>query len=122
MVLLGIVYPAGAGLQLFTNINTSWEWFPDNKGLVGGIMIGGYGLGVFFFGILTTSIANPDDKKTEVPKYGKPSDDLLFPLEVALRVPGMLIVVSKIGAVCSLIVILGIFRNPQAVQALEIEK
>jgi MFS family permease len=60
----GIIFPIGVGLQFFVNINTVWEWFPENKGLVGGTMIGGYGLGVFFFGIITTGIANPNNLAT----------------------------------------------------------
>ena len=74
-MLFGIVYPFGVGLCFFTNINIGWEWFPDNKGLVGGIMIGGYGMGVFFFGILTTSIANSENMKTSKPKYGAISEE-----------------------------------------------
>lgn len=38
-------------------------------------MIGGYGLGVFFFGIITTSITNPNDLKTSIPNYGKKTND-----------------------------------------------
>lgn len=75
VVLFGIVFPIGCGLQFFTNINIGMEWFPENMGLMAGTMIGGYGSGVFFFGTLTTSIANPDDMKNQIPDYGAKTTD-----------------------------------------------
>ena len=58
-VLLGVFFPAGTGLVYCTPIVCGWEWFPDNKGLVSGLIAGGYGFGAFIFGFLTTRIANP---------------------------------------------------------------
>ena len=55
----GVFFPAGTGLVFYTPIVCGWEWFPDNKGLVSGLIAGGYGFGAFIFGFLTTRIANP---------------------------------------------------------------
>ena len=35
-----------------------WEWFPNNKGLVSGIILAGYGFGAFFYGYISTALAN----------------------------------------------------------------
>ena len=85
-------------------------------------MIGGYGLAVFVFGIITTSIANPGNLEVEIPSYGSKTDDKLFPLEVALRVPEMLIQCAKYGVACCLIAVIGVTRNPEAIHALKLEK
>jgi OFA family oxalate/formate antiporter-like MFS transporter len=44
------------------------QWFPDKKGLVTGIILGGFGLGSFIFTQVQTAILNPNnvsvDKET----------------------------------------------------------
>ena len=85
-------------------------------------MVGGYGFAVFVFGLITTSIANPNNLSMEIPSYGSKTLDKLFPLEVALKVPEMLIGIAKYGGIFSLLAIIGITRNPDAIQAEKLEK
>ena len=63
VVFYGIMYPIGIGTVYYVPIVCAWEWFPDNKGLVSGIIVGGYGFGAFIFGFITTAIVNPDNEK-----------------------------------------------------------
>ena len=42
-------------------IHHGWLWFPDNPGLVSGIIIGGYGFGAFIFDNVATKVINPDN-------------------------------------------------------------
>jgi hypothetical protein len=37
-----------------------WEYFPERRGLVTGIVISAYGFGAFGFGLLAVKIINPD--------------------------------------------------------------
>jgi hypothetical protein len=37
----------------------AWEYFPNNKGTVSGILSGAYGLGSFFYTLISTNIVNP---------------------------------------------------------------
>jgi OFA family oxalate/formate antiporter-like MFS transporter len=39
----------------------SWEYFPEKKGLVTGIIVGAYGFGSFIFTFLSAFLVNPDD-------------------------------------------------------------
>jgi len=77
-----IGYPAGIGIVYWIPIMCGWEWFPNNKGLVSGLIVGGYGFGAFIFGFITTAIANPDNLKPQVPSDGSTTDKL-FPESVA---------------------------------------
>ena len=63
-----------------------WEWFPNNKGLVSGIILAGYGFGAFFYGYISTALANPDNKQPH--KKDKDGDDF-FPKEVSDNFPKM---------------------------------
>ena len=76
-------FPAGIGIVYWVPIMSAWEWFPNNKGLVSGLIVGGYGFGAFIFGFVSTAIANPNNLNTEVPQDGSGDKDELFPESVA---------------------------------------
>lgn len=65
-----------------TPLYNAWHYFPESKGLVTGIILCGSGLGSFIFGLVSTSIVNPDNLKTN--SLG------VFPEEVSERVPHMI--------------------------------
>ena len=54
----------GVGLIFFSTFMCGTEWFPENRGLVSGVMIGGMMSGTLVFGFLTTNIANPENLPT----------------------------------------------------------
>lgn len=92
-----------------------WEWFPDNKGLVSGLVVGGYGFGAFIFGFVSTALANPDDVSPAVPKDGS-TEDKLFPRSVADKVPEMFRTCLYFWIALSVIAILLVRRNPEYVR------
>ena len=52
-------FPIGVGLIYWPPIICAWEYFPERKGLVSGLIIGCFGFGAFTFGFITEQIANP---------------------------------------------------------------
>ncbi len=62
-------------------IYNSWKYFPKNKGLMGGIVVGGFGFGAFVFNFVSTAVVNPNHLEAE---------NGYFPLEVANNVPKMI--------------------------------
>jgi len=102
----------------------SWEWFPESKGLVSGLTIGGFGLAAFLFGFVTTAIVNPENLGVETPKYGPKMpegtlNDTLFPESVAVRVPKMFYICIAIWFVLGMSCFIFIQRNPEYVKAEE---
>ncbi len=57
------LFPMGIGLVYYVPLICGWEFFPKNRGLVSGLIIGGFGFGAFIFGFITTAIANPNNSK-----------------------------------------------------------
>ena len=63
----GVIQAIGYGLLFWTPILCAWEWFEDGKGLATGLILGAFGLSPSIFGMLTTSLVNPEN---EDPLYG----------------------------------------------------
>ena len=60
----GFMFPLGIGIAYWVPIMSGWEWFPNNKATVTGLIVAGYGFGAFIFGFVTTAIVNPQNEKT----------------------------------------------------------
>ena len=54
------------GLSYTIPLKVCWDHFPNNKGLVSGLIIGGFGLGSFLFGLLSTLLINPKNAKPDI--------------------------------------------------------
>lgn len=61
MFFFAVVFGVSIGLAYFTPLVCGWEWFPDRKGMVSGIILGGFGFGAFFFGLIAMEMINPDN-------------------------------------------------------------
>ena len=81
----GALFPIGVGILYWAPIICAWEWFPDRKGMVCGLIAGGFGFGAFIYGFISTAIVNPDD----VDKVANDQGIKYYPEEVANRVPKM---------------------------------
>ena len=55
-VMFGLVVGLGNGFGYATPVPVASKWFPDKRGLVIGIMVGGYGAGSAIFGPVATSL------------------------------------------------------------------
>lgn len=62
----GIMCGIGVGITYFIPLVCAWEYFPDRKGLVTGIIVGAYGFGSFIYIQVATKIVNPDNLQTEI--------------------------------------------------------
>lgn len=113
LIFYGIFFPAGIGICYWVPIVCGWEWFPDHKGLISGLIVAGYGFGSFFFGFLTTAIVNPDNLPVRPPEPGY--HDKLFPPEVAARVPEMFRYCLIPWSILGLLSVIFVSRNPEFV-------
>ena len=55
-VVFGVIVGAGNGFGYATPIPVASKWFPDKRGLVVGLMVGGYGAGSAIIGPLATNL------------------------------------------------------------------
>ena len=79
----------GSGMCYLVPLICGWEWFPQNKGLVTGCVLGGFGFGSFIFAQVSTKLVNPENIQAYVVDPANPDITFHGP-EVAGRVPYML--------------------------------
>jgi MFS transporter, OFA family, oxalate/formate antiporter len=87
VILYGACAGIGCGINYLIPFVCVWKYFPENKGLVTGIISGAYGMGNLIFSYLSTSLVNPNDAMATI----YITDDLrYFEEDVAEKVPQML--------------------------------
>jgi len=99
----------GCGTCYMVPLICAWEYFPEKKGLMTGIIIGAYGFGSFFFSLLSTKLVNPNKENPTI----EDGDISFFAPDVANRVPFMIRTLSYIWIVLVFIAVLLITRKPK---------
>ena len=59
VLLYGSVSGVGLGINYLVPFVCGWKYFPDNKGMVSGIISGAYGMSNVVFSPLSTALVNP---------------------------------------------------------------
>jgi len=78
----------GCGTCYVIPLICGWDWFPNNRGLVTGLTLTGFGFGSFIFSRVSTKLVNPYGAKAD-PSLSDGDIDFFGP-EVADRVPFMI--------------------------------
>lgn len=82
-------------------VYNGWHYFKNNKGLVTGIVLCGFGFGAFVFNFVSTALVNPNKKEA--------GDDGFFEPDVANNVPKMIRVMTYCWTGLSIVSILLFF-------------
>lgn len=78
------------GLLYMLPIICGWRYFPNRRGLISGLTIGGYGFGSFIFNFVCKAIANPENEKAHVIEIEDGKTVKYFDSKVGDKVPLML--------------------------------
>ncbi|PVD31760.1 hypothetical protein C0Q70_07178 [Pomacea canaliculata] len=96
----GMMFGLGCGLAYPIPVTCAMKWFPEHRGLVGGIVFSGFGCGPIVFNQVITLYLNPSN----LPPTQKGQDDVYFTQEEILqRVPNLFLVLGGTYAVMQLI-------------------
>ena len=89
VILYGVSFGICNGLAYIVPLRICYDYFPEKKGMVSGVIIGGFGFGSFLFNFISTALINPDNLS---PVHG------IYPKEVTDNVPNALRVFAIIWA------------------------
>lgn len=56
----------GCGMMYMVPLQCGWDYFPNKRGLISGIVVGFYAVGSAIYTQLSTYLINPDDEKATV--------------------------------------------------------
>lgn len=105
-VTYGALNGAGTGFVYSVPILVGYKWFPNFKGLVSGIIVGGFGLGGVVFTSIQTGYINPDNLAVD-------DDGFFYEHEVLDRVPYIFLIQGGAMTALQIIGIIGI-REPKS--------
>ena len=89
----GFVSAFGQNIALILKLTTGMKWFPLNKGIAMGCVVGGFGGGAFVFNNIQTAILNPDNVS---PATSGPDEGYFTNEELLARVPSLLLILGGI--------------------------
>ena len=96
----GFVSAFGQNIALIPTLTTGMKWFPNHKGTVMGIVVGGFGGGAMVFNEIQTKIVNPNN----VSPIGEDGKEKYFEDENVLnRVPYLLLILAFIYFILGMI-------------------
>jgi len=110
----GILFGIGLGICYSAPISCSVRWMPIRKGLVTGLIVAGFGLGSFIFGLIATHIVNPN--QTNIVSTGSTDGYYNPDSEVVNRVPLMFAILSIFYF---LLITIGVFLISDPAETLE---
>jgi OFA family oxalate/formate antiporter-like MFS transporter len=99
----------GCGTCYLVPLVCAWEYFPEKKGMMTGIIIGAYGFGSFFFSLISSHLVNPTGANPTI----SDGDITFYSSDVADRVPMMIRTLVYIWTVLVTIGVLLISRKPK---------
>ena len=104
-IFFGVLYGSSTGLLYLTLLYNTYKYYPHNRGLIGGIVMGVYGISSFISNFLLLGIMNPNGVKAI---QDKATGDYYFPLEIAENLPFALKILSLYFMI---VMIIGILLN-----------
>ena len=90
-VTYGFVSALGQGIALIPTMTIGMRWFPNNKGMAMGIVVGGFGGGAFIFNQIQTAILNPNNI---APSEKTDSGDYFTDEELLMKVPSLMLILG----------------------------
>ncbi|CAB4058694.1 unnamed protein product [Lepeophtheirus salmonis] len=96
----GFMFGFGTALAYPAPMGVAMRWFPRKKGLVNGIILGGYGMGAFVFNQIQTFYLNPENKEVSSTTH------MFRQRTIMERVPSVFLL---LGSIYGVIQILSVF-------------
>ena len=111
LVTFACVLSVGVSFCYFPPLVAGWQWLPERKGLVTGVILGAFGLGSFVFSLISIAVVNPQNA---VPNVIASNGSQFFSAAIAAKVPYLMYVLAGTWSVLALIAILLIRNKPKA--------
>ena len=102
----GLMFGFGTALAYAPPMAVAMKWFPRKKGLVNGIIVGGFGFGAFVFNTVQTTFLNPWNHSPGKDGYFAESES-----DVLERVPSVFLLLGTLYGIMQLVAVM-LISNP----------
>jgi MFS family permease len=101
IALFAVCFGFGIGISAITSMNVIIASFPDNQGLVCGILSAGFGASPMLYALIALYCCNPDNLTPTIDEDGSPIK--YFDHDVADRLPFTMLVIGLVSLVLGLV-------------------
>ena len=102
----GLMFGFGTALAYAPPMAVAMKWFPRKKGLVNGIIVGGFGMGAFVFNTVQTTFLNPWNHSPGKDGYFAESESAVLE-----RVPSVFLLLGTLYGIMQLVAVM-LISNP----------
>ncbi len=99
VITYGLMFGVGIAMAYAPPLGVAMRWFPRQKGLVNGVIVGGFGLGAFVFNQVQSAYLNPGNAPLDPDGYF--SDD-----RILNRVPSVFLLLGSVYGVIQAMAVL----------------
>ena len=85
VILYGVCQGIGGSTVFVSPVVSAWEYFPNHKAIVTGIILGSFGFGSFSFNIISSLLMNPNNEKV-IEETGYFSKEVIDRVPRSLRI------------------------------------
>ena len=97
----GLMFGFGTALAYAPPMAVAMKWFPRKKGLVNGIIVGGFGMGAFVFNTVQTTFLNPWNHSPGKDGYFAESESAVLE-----RVPSVFLLLGTLYGIMQLVAVM----------------
>ena len=101
----------GNGLSYMVPVQCAWNYYPQKRGLAGGLIISAFGIGAFIFSEVTTVLINPHNKDPTHKIERGHVQDFYYDHDIADRFPSVMRYMCIAWVVLLVLAVL-LIRNP----------
>ncbi|XP_070538166.1 apicoplast pyruvate carrier 1-like [Ptychodera flava] len=98
----GVIYGVGLGIAYIPAWLCVIRWFPSKKGFVIGLVVAGFALGSFVFGLIEKFFINPSNLQPDKPDPENPSQKYYSQPDILDRVPYAYLLMAGLFAICQI--------------------
>ncbi|XP_071085864.1 apicoplast pyruvate carrier 1-like [Haliotis cracherodii] len=96
----GLMVGLGAGVAYSLPVSCAMKWFPERKGMAGGLVVAGFGGGAFIFNLVQTAFINPGNLSPDLQVNG---EKYFTQPELLDRVPWVFVLTGGVYVVMQLV-------------------
>eukprot|EP00753_Platysulcus_tardus_P020669 PLAT8325.2.p1 GENE.PLAT8325.2~~PLAT8325.2.p1 ORF type:complete len:397 (-),score=99.78 PLAT8325.2:45-1235(-) len=96
VLVYGLMFGCGTGITYTPALVLAMRWFPHKRGLLGGIVVAGFGAGASLFDVLQTRFVNADNARPSLAPFDSHPEERYYAKSQLSRLPQLFLLLAAI--------------------------